>query len=358
MSFFYFSFLSSLELVPKFAQLIIILASFLYFYSYKLEVRYLLVFIFTSFYFVFNGIYAFNLILFVVAFMTAGRIRFSQLSYFIVLFSFFLSLFSFIYFYSGFNFLYSPIYYSHYFLSGFHRLLGLDGSPAIISFLAGLCVLLIYYFWNLSFFKYLILSFFLLIVFLTASRTALIGLILALTFSLLPRVLFSLVTVLTILIPLMFSAAYFFIDDINILLLIEDFTSNRIVNWANLVHYFFNQDFLSIMFGIGKPEVIVDPYTLYSISGDYNYRFVTYAESSWLKLFVYHGFFVYFLFLIVLLFRSYFIISHKFKAVLFYIIFSGVFYDGVISVHYFFVTFLLAVILIGKSSNKIFKNRG
>lgn len=141
--------------------------------------------------------------------------------------------------------------------------------------------------------------------------------------------------------PLIFSWLYIFYHDDLINMFIEAATSNRVVNWVNLVNFFFDKPVVYWLFGIGKPPIIDDPLVLKAVSDLYTYKFVTYAESSWLKILTYHGIFVFVISILYFVKKSYRLIDYRSKVIFFYIVFGGVFYDSVLSVQYALILVLL-----------------
>lgn len=300
-------------------------------------------------FFLVNGLYVVNLLAIYLAYILSFRVDIRNISKIVIIFSAVVAVLSILHFYFEVSIMYHPIYYQHYLYPDLSRLIGLDASPTMVAFSAGVSFILLMLFNdNQSAGKSILALMFLIVVFLTASRVALLGVLLAYTGAILKRTSFSLLIMALCLFPMVITILYLSVDSYEIKVFIESITSNRIVNWANLLDYFSGLSFIEHFFGIGKPPIISSPLILEGCSGAYQYQFVKYAESSWLKIFVYHGFSVYLVVLIVLFILSRQLLEYKYRAVALYFVFSAVFYDSVLSIQYLLFMILFFALLTKK----------
>lgn len=352
----YFISISNFTSVSIVSQVGIFLTIVIWFFITGTTYGKYLIFIALAFFVLFNELYVLNLLSIYLAFVLSKKLEIDYLIKASVLFSFVIACISIIHFYSGATLLYTPIHYQHYYLPSIYRLIGLDASPTIVSFSAGLALLLLLFYRRfLSLGITFLIIFFIVVIFLTASRVALLGLVVAFVVAFLKRSMFSTVGVLLFLFPVICSVIYMSVDDNRaIQILIESISSNRVVNWVNLLHYFLHLNISDFLLGIGKPPVINDPLILVSYSGAYQYQFITYAESSWLKIFVYHGLLVFISLLSILFIFLRHLTDYKSRVLMIYFIFSAIFYDSVISLQYLPFTILFFVILM-RMDTKVMK---
>lgn len=252
------------------------------------------------------------------------------------------SVMSVVYFYGKFNFLFEPTLYESYFLSG-SRLLGLDGSPAYLSVLAGMGAILSCFFIKRRSLATALVMFFIGIVLLTASRTAALAIPLGAVAGLLRGGSFACASTTLVALPLSITIIYSLPQGLRTsdLILLELFTSHRVVNWSNLLIHFSSLDIQSIIFGIGKPESIIDPTTPQSRSSAFLYNYVTYTESSILKFLLYHGAVVYTAVLIFFIYRSYCMEKYYQRVLYIYVLFCAIYFDAIFSIQYIHLAFAL-----------------
>ena len=300
-------------------------------------------------FFLANGLYVINLLAIYLAYILSFRVDIRHISKIVIIFSAIVAVLSILHFYFEVSIMYHPIYYQHYLYPDLYRLIGLDASPTMVAFSAGISLILLMFFnENRTTGKSLLALMFLIVVFLTASRVALLGVLLAYAGAILKRTSFSLLIMTLCLFPIIITILYLSIDSYEVKVFIESITSNRIVNWANLLDYFSGLSFIDHFFGIGKPPIIFTPLILEGYSGEYQYQFVRYAESSWLKIFVYHGFAAYLVVLIVLFILSRKLSGYKYRAVVLYFVFSAIFYDSILSLQYLLFMILFFAFLTKK----------
>ncbi|MBD3841917.1 MAG: O-antigen ligase family protein [Campylobacterales bacterium] len=325
-------------MVSQIAQASIVVTIFTWFLVIKNRVSDYLVLMAISCLFYFQGEYFLNLAVVYIAYVLGRDVNKKTVYHLFLLFSFTVAILSLINFY-----LFGvSVYYSHYFLPISYRLIGLDASPTLVAFSSGLAILLLLENNDLKrVLRLFLILFFLIVLLLTASRTAILGVLLGMGVAFFRQGLFSLYILLLMLSPLIFSWLYIFYHDDLINMFIEAATSNRVVNWVNLVNFFFDKPVVYWLFGIGKPPIIDDPLVLKAVSDLYTYKFVTYAESSWLKILTYHGIFVFVISILYFVKKSYRLIDYRSKVIFFYIVFGGVFYDSVLSVQYALILVLL-----------------
>lgn len=334
----YFIFVDTFLFASQIAQVSIIFVMMAWFIVIKNRVLDYYFIIVISFLLFFQGVYFLTVVIAYIAYVLGKRLSEKTVNNHFLFFSFIVAFLSLINFYA----FTVPVYYSHYFLPVSHRLIGLDASPTMVAFSSGLAVLLL--FWKndvKKLTKFFLILFFLIVLLLTASRTALLGIVLGLIVAFFKRGIFSIYILLLVISPLVLSFIYILHHDAFIRLIIESLTSNRIINWVNIVNFFFDKQVVFWFFGIGKPPIIDDPLMLNSVSDLYVYKFVTYAESSWLKVLTYHGVFVFALTLFYVVKKSYKLDSYRSRVILAYIVFGGIFYDSVLSVQYALILILL-----------------
>lgn len=328
------------------SQLGIIFSIFLWFVVVKkkyLDYIVLMVLVFCVFW---QGLYAFNLLALYIAYIVSSDLRKKSLFDAVLIYSVVIIFSSVLHFYFLGEFLFNEsINYPHYFFDSLYRLIGLDSSPTILSFLAGLCFLIIFMDKRLKAVKkLLLLIFFVFIIFLTASRTVFFGLLFSIIFSRLGRLSFFIIILFLIIFPLLSTLIYIFYEDITVRFFIELITSHRIVNWSNLAYYLSSQNLYNLFFGIGKPPLFDSILFENSETLIFKYVPIRDTESAILKLLVYHGFFSLFFFY-YLFKKSLSSTCYIKKAFLSYIVFCSIFYDSIISVQYLFIAILLFVVL-------------
>lgn len=245
-------------------------------------------------------------------------------------------------FYGNYTFLFEPTLYESYFFSG-SRLLGLDGSPAYLSVLAGMGAILSCFFIKKRSLAIALVIFFIAIVLMTASRTAAVAITLGAVAGLVRGGTFACAATTIVAIPLIITIIYSAPQGLTTadLVLLELFTSHRVVNWSNLMIYFGSIDIQSILFGVGKPESITDPATLQSRSSAFLYSYVTYAESSILKILFYHGALVYTFALVFIIHRSYSLNEYSQRLFYIYMLFCAIYFDAIFSIQYIHLSFAL-----------------
>lgn len=334
----YFLFVDGLLIVSELSQVLIFLALLFWLNHNKIKLKELVVIISSAPLFLAQGIYLINIWSVYFSYILSRRIDKSHLEKVILLNSLLVALISLAYFYA----VLGGGGYEHYFIPFVHRLVGVDRSPTMVSFTAGLAIVLLLSSSSLDKnYKIFGIIFFFTILILTASRTSIMGLLIGLLIAFARKTFFAVVILFAILSPLLFSILYANNENILIRLLLEAITSNRIINWVNLYDFFHNSNLISLLFGFGKPPIIDDPLILKSMNELYNYRFVTYAESSWLKILTYHGVIIFTVITAWIVKKSYLTDSYFVRLLIFYIVFSGIFYDSVISLQYIFFTIIL-----------------
>lgn len=292
--------------------------------------------------FPFNKLYFLSLLALVLSYFAASKISAPALIKLTLISVVLICTVSILHFYLFLQIFYTPRYFNHYFFSSVYRLLGLDGSPAYLSFIAGLGMFLSLYFIRTRWVSIFLGLFFLLVVLLTASRTATLGIGISLIFGLLRGWPFAAFLGALIMSPLVITFLYVMTPRLSIdyLIAIELATSHRVINWANLLTYFSGLNPSSILFGIGKPTVISDAGFLKSETGAFQYRFVTYAESSVLKILIYHGLFAFIFFFGFMLYKGLSLRHYHSRVLVGYFIFSAIFYDAIFSLQYIYLSVL------------------
>ncbi len=238
------------------------------------------------------------------------------------------------------------IKYPHYFLEGINRLLGLDKSPALLGFLTGLSIAFLLFDEKLPLkFRGGLSFLFAIVLFFTASRTAILGLAISLMFAVFKRANFTAIVMLSILSPLVLTICYINDPFLTIPIFLENITSNRVIIWSNIFLNFINSEIFSIFFGIGKPPENANSYYLSSYSGSFIYSNQSSVESSWLKLMIYHGVLLYIFFLFFTAFSAFRIVSYSQRVIFAYLVFGAIFYDFLFSVQYYFLGLIFMTIL-------------
>lgn len=241
--------------------------------------------------------------------------------------------FSIVFFLYGTTYFYEIPEYESYIFSGVHRLLGLDGSPAIISVFSGVAILLLFQDKSQKYRLFFILLHFL-ILFWTSSRASIIALILSIIFATTPRILGLLLLILIVCCPFLLTIIYMSSNNFTIMFAIELFSSNRIVNWVNSLHHYIDSSWLTWIFGYGHMPVLESSYLDKNLLGTYTYDFVSYSESSWVKIITCYGVFGFAL--VFFFFRAYFLAKNVYvKQIYFFIAFCAIFYEASFSVQYF-----------------------
>lgn len=316
---------------------IAILSSF-----HKFRVWHYLLVTVTMLLFPFQGIQTLFLVAFVASNLVASKLVDVNIHKIVLPVSAFICLLSLIHFYLDLDILYQRLEFTHYFFPSIYRLVGLDGSPAYLSFLAGLSAIMCVFLVRTRWISVCSTFFFLSVVSLTASRTALLGLGVSLVFGLARGLPFAAILGSLVLFPVAATLLYLMTPrlDISALMAIEQLTSNRVINWSNLLAYFAGTDPFSVFFGIGKPPVITDAQILESQNGFFRYSFVTYAESSILKILTYHGLVVFVVFFAFVVISSANLNSYFSRITVSYFIFSAIFYDAIFSMQYLYLSVL------------------
>jgi hypothetical protein len=236
------------------------------------------------------------------------------------------------------------VLYPHYFVENLNRLIGLDASPAFVSFSAGFAFLLIYLKNEERDLKVSLVSlFFLLIIFFAAGRTALLGVVISTIFALLNARRFSFVILFFLLFPIFSSLIYIFIDDYEVRTLMELMTSHRVVNWSNLLLFVYDNNLQGFFFGSGKIMAIDYPYFDASETGLMVFVPEVDSESSILKIIIYHGLYSLFFFFLILN-RLFVVKRYVTKVLISYLVFASIFYDAIFSIQYIYVAMALFVI--------------
>jgi hypothetical protein len=338
-SFIYFSTLVRLVPISVVAQFGSLVALLFLTFTFRYANMFFLVVVALFLYLPFHERYILAFLALVFSYLVAMKIS-TALINLILISSAIISIACMVHFYLHLQIFYTPVYFSNYFFGFASRLLGLDSSPAYLSFIAGLGMFLSLFFIRTRWISVSLGLFFLFVVLLTASRTATLGIVLSLVFGLLKGVPFSAFVGVLILFPPIITYFYTMLPRLSLdyLIMIELATSHRVVNWANLLTYFKDLDPTSILFGIGKPTVISDAQFLQSETGLYVYKFVTYAESSILKILVYHGILVYIFAFGFMLYKSFFMRNFHSRVLVIYFIFSAIFYDAIFSLQYIYLS--------------------
>lgn len=296
-------------------------------------------------YFFTNDIYFLNIVVIIIMFSVSRRACFESCVKSFLLLSTLYVVLSCIVFYGRVGFFYDFLFFENYLIPSSYRLLGLDRSPAFLGVLSGLSFLLSFVWLRGKWFKSCACLFFGSVLILTASRAALLGVMYGVFVAYMPAFFCLLGFLFLFLVPLISVWFYVFSTSIPLKIFIEDISSNRIVNWANVLVDFFDKGWASILFGIGKPGVVSDPQFLTSYNGAYNYKYVTYVESSIFKILIYNGclFFAFFVILVAALIMKQ--RDPAAKLLVGYIVFCSVYYDSIFSVQYAFLSYLFFAFL-------------
>lgn len=347
LSFIYFSTVYFFVDFSVISQILIVFLLLFWFFSKKNSYFDFILLLIISFGFIWQGFYFLNLTVLFLAYKLSFDLDESIASDIILTVSFTICLLSFSHFYFFNSFLFKDlILYPHYFGDQFYRLIGLDSSPTFLTFIAGLSAIIILTRPSFAIKRKIIyFSFYMFIILLCAGRTAIIGLFLALFISLLKNKFFTLSVLIFLLFPIITSYLYINTTYFELKVLLELITSHRIVNWSNLISYYYYESIYNFIFGVGKPILIDAPLFDTSESLLFEYVPIDYAESAILKLLVYHGTYS-LVFFIFILFSSLKVKLYKTKLFISYYIFCSIFYDSVISLQYIFITIFIFKIII------------
>lgn len=236
--------------------------------------------------------------------------------------------------------LYNSLQYTNQLIPSQTRLLGLDGSPAILSVITSLALL-----------TYLkkpnhlgsILCFILLVVTLLwcGSRTAIFSFIPAFLIAITAGWIFSTIILICILMPIFLTFIYLSYS-FEVYYIIELITSFRIVNWVNALTHFTQLPLYEQLFGIGHMPKLTEAYLAESMfDGTYKYKFVTYPESGNLKLLINLGWLTYIYIMVCFFKLNSAVTSYSSRVIISFIVLSAFSYDAVYSIQYFFIMGLL-----------------
>ncbi len=289
---------------------------------------------------VYQGVYVINLIAFFCLFEFARKYCSSWLYEWFFVVSVLLTILSVIVFMLDGLFFYDRVLYQNQLLGSIHRLLGLDGSPAILSIIITLGVIV---FFGIKKNIFICVCFLLLILCMvwTGSRTACLALLLAILASFSRGKVFSLIILCTHILPVIAVYLYFY-SDYQLHNIIETATSYRIVNWCNALLYLLDQPIGNLLFGIGHMPQLSEAYVSASyFDGTFRYKFVTYPESGSLRILINFGMFYYGAIIIFLFYLNSKLISRYSRILVAFISLSAISYDAVYSVQYFYILMLM-----------------
>lgn len=260
-----------------------------------------------------------------------------------VLFSSVYGLLSVVFFLLDFNYFYEIPKYESYVFGDVHRLIGLDGSPAILSVFSGLSVIFLYQD-KATKLRWTLIAFHLLILFWSSSRASLLALLIVAINFVTPHIVSTFFLALLIFSPFLLTWIYIFGNDIAHLLAIELFSSNRIINWVNALCFFNDSSWLAWLFGYGHMPVLDNSYLSQNLLGTYMYQYVSYSESSWIKIVTCYGLFG--VFFIVYFLRAYFLAKKNLhaKRVILFVAFTAIFYEACFSVQYFSIMLMVFIV--------------
>ena len=248
-------------------------------------------------------------------------------------------------FYSGIELFYERSEYDSYLFGGLHRLLGLDGSPAVISVLSGAA--LIFLFGGLGVINFQ-LRFFLILVnsvalILTSSRASIIGFICAFIIAEVSKTLRFMYLFFLLLLPFLSVYVYMNSDDVILKFALEQMSSNRVVNWVNALYQYIDSDPFNFVFGLGHLKVLDVAYLDVNLLNTYTFDFVPYSESCWIKIIVCYGVFG-LIFMCYFLRLNYLIKNKTDLRMYLFLGFCGVYYEMTFSIQYFYFIFILFLI--------------
>lgn len=346
-SFVYFAALVRFPPLSVVAQMGSLVSIFFLAFSFRYKHTFFLAIMFLVLYLPFQERYLLSLVALVLSYAAASKISGTVLLKMTLFVAVFICVICIFHFHLGLTIFYAPVYFKNYFFSFTYRLLGLDGSPAYLSFVAGIGVLLSLFFIRTRWVMICLGLLFLFVVLLTASRTAAIGLIFSLIFGHLRGTPFAIYLGALIMFPLVTTYLYMMTPRLSLeyLIAIELYSSHRVINWSNLLTFFSDGNLPSILFGIGKPTLIADAEFLKSETGLYQYRFVTYAESSVLKVLVYHGLITFIFSIGLVLYKGLSMRHYHSRVLVGYFIFSAIFYDAIFSLQYIYLSVLFFYII-------------